>query len=57
MRESIKEILHSASELDSEKIQTLLKQIIPTYVPRDFVGPKLDQRDNSLSKPRIKAEA
>ncbi len=57
MYESIKEILHSASELDSEKIQTLLKQIIPTYVPRDFVGPKLDQRDSSLSKPRIKAEA
>ena len=45
----------SAERLDSEEIQLLLKQILPTYTPRNF-GPQLSDRAN-LPGLSIKAEA
>ena len=51
----IDELIESAKNLDSEKIQLLLNQIIPTYRPRTF-GPNLEEHDN-ISSRSIKAEA
>ena len=36
LSQGIQELLDAAEELDSEKIQLLLKQILPTYRPRTF---------------------
>ena len=52
---SIDKLIESAKNLDSEEIQILLDQIIPTYRPRTF-GPHLEDRDN-ISSRSIKAEA
>ena len=35
-KEGISELLIAAENLDTEKIQLLLRQIIPTYNPRSF---------------------
>ena len=35
-KQSINELLSAADRLDTEKIQIILKQILPTYEPRDF---------------------
>ena len=42
--EGIQELLNAAKELNSEKIQLLLKQILPTYRPRTFESNVVDQR-------------
>ncbi len=52
---SINELIDSAEKLDTEKIQLLLDQIIPTYRPRSL-SPHLEKRDNIASS-SIKAEA
>ncbi len=52
---SLNELIHAAENLDSEKIQLLLDQIIPTYRPRT-IGPHIEERD-SISSRTIKAEA
>ena len=39
----IKNLLDSAKYLKSEKIQTDLKKILPTYTPRDFVNPDIGE--------------
>ncbi len=55
LKPSIEEIILSAKNLDSEKIQMLLDQIIPTYRPRNFGSHK----ESIDSMPRVisKAEA
>ena len=53
--ELVKQLLDSANNLNSEEIQILLCQIIPTYKPRRF-GPHQDESD-SISRRMIKAEA
>ena len=52
---SIEELIMAAEDLDSERIQILLHQILPTYRPRTF-GPHQEEIDNM---PRVinKAEA
>ena len=55
LKPGIKELLISAKNLDSEKIQMLLDQIIPTYRPRNF-GPHKEGVD-TLSRVINKAEA
>ena len=52
---SIDRLIDSAKNLDSEKIQLLLDQIIPTYRPRTF-GPHLEEQKN-ISSISLKAEA
>ena len=52
---SLEDLLQSAKKLDSEKIQLLLDQIIPTYRPRTTVS-HIEERD-SISARSIKAEA
>ena len=52
---SIDELCTAAENLDSEKIQILLKQILPTYTTSNF-GLSLENR-TSLPISRIKAEA
>lgn len=52
---SLDELIHAAKNLESEKIQLLLDQIIPTYRPRT-ISPHLEERD-SISTRSIKAEA
>lgn len=52
---SLDELLKCAEKLDSEKIQILLKQIVPTYTPRSF-GPHIEN-SSDISLSRIKAEA
>ena len=54
--QSIEKLLIAAKELESEKIQSQLKEILPTYTPREFVASSLKDR-HSLSEARIKAEA
>ena len=49
------ELKNAAKNLDSEKIQLLLQQILPTYHPRTY-GPQLKIK-NDLTKTVIKAEA
>ena len=55
LKPSIEELILSAKNLDSEKIQMLLDQIIPTYRPRNFGSHK----ESIDSMPRVisKAEA
>tara|TARA_B100001248_G_scaffold262136_1_gene256269 strand:- start:1304 stop:2920 length:1617 start_codon:yes stop_codon:yes gene_type:complete len=53
---SINEIFKAAKELDSEKIQLLLDNIIPTYRPRIF-NPNLKERGDNIPSRSIKAEA
>tara|TARA_Y100001970_G_C14224767_1_gene854925 strand:- start:836 stop:2731 length:1896 start_codon:yes stop_codon:yes gene_type:complete len=54
-RSSLDELIKAAKDLDSEKIQILLGQIIPTYRPRTF-GP--NYKDNiHFSRRTVKAEA
>ncbi len=55
LKTSIDKLLDSAKNLNSEKIQLLLDQIIPTYRPRTF-GPNLENSDN-IPHRSIKAEA
>ena len=52
---SIKELIESAKKLDSEKIQFILAQILPTYKPRNF-GPRIEDSD-SFSNSSVKVEA
>ena len=52
---SLDELIYAAENLDSEKIQLLLDQIIPTYRPRT-IGPHIEEPDN-ISPRSIKAEA
>ena len=52
---SLDELIRAAEKLDSEKIQLLLDQIIPTYRPRTTVS-HIEERD-SISARSIKAEA
>jgi len=52
---SIDKLIESAKNLDREKIQILLEQILPTYRPRNF-GPHPEENDN-ISSRSIKAEA
>ena len=35
-KQSVEALLNAASQLDNDKIQLLLKQILPSYRPRDF---------------------
>ena len=44
---SLEDLLQSAKKLDSEKIQLLLDQIIPTYSPRTYGAQQEDS--NSLT--------
>jgi len=52
----IKSLIDSAEYLKSEKIQTDLKKILPTYTPRDFVNPNIDE-GGRLNHSNIKAKA
>ena len=51
---SLDKLMFSAEKLKSGEIQSLLKQILPTYTPRDF---STNTERNSLTSLRIKAEA
>ena len=53
MKESIINLLNAANELDSDKIQLLLRQILPTYQPRYFSQVLEKNKINTF----IKAEA
>ena len=55
LKPSIEELILSAKNLDSEKIQMLLDQIIPTYRPRNFGSHK--ESIDSISRVINKAEA
>ena len=48
-----KELLYAADQLDKEKIQSILKQIMPTYKPKSF-GRNIQKKSINYS---IKAEA
>ncbi len=52
---SLDNLLESAKNLDSEKIQLLLDQIIPTYRPRTFSPHQ--KESNTFSSRSVKAEA
>ena len=52
---SIQQLTEAAIALDSEKIQILLKQILPTYTPRVFTT-TLNDKDDATSQSSIKAE-
>ena len=56
LKPSIKELLLAAKNLDSEKIQMLLHQILPTYRPRTF-GPHQELIDSTPGVVVNKAEA
>ena len=45
LKPSIRRTNSAAKKLDSEKIQILLDQIIPTYSPRTF-GPHQEESDS-----------
>ena len=53
-KQGVIELIKSSEALDSEKIQALLKQIVPTYSPRSF---SLDLNQTKTSPISIKAEA
>ena len=53
---NIDELLDAAQNLDSEKIQILLKQVLPTYSPRTF-NSMLENSGSYQKVPKIKAEA
>ena len=36
MKQFVSELLNASEDLDSDKIQMLLKKILPTYTPRIF---------------------
>ena len=55
LNQSIRSLIDSAENLDREKIQLLLDQIIPTYRPRT-ISPHLENPDK-ISARSIKAEA
>lgn len=55
LKTSIDKLIDSAKKLDSEKIQLLLDQIIPTYRPRNFSS-HIENNDNIPNR-SIKAEA
>ena len=55
LKTSIEELIKAANNLDSESIQTLLDQVIPTYTPRN-IGPQKEE-NKSLQSRLIKAEA
>ena len=52
---SILKLIDSAENLESEKIQLVLKQILPTYTPLNFNNSI--QEENNLPRVSIKAEA
>ena len=52
---AIEKLLLSAKKLQSEQIQYLLREILPTYSPRALIAPLQEQA--SLSTPKLKAEA
>ena len=52
---AIEKLLLSAKKLQSEQIQYLLREILPTYSPRALIAPPQEQA--SLSTPKLKAEA
>ena len=53
MQQAVKELMKAAYELDSDKIQILLKQILPTYMPRNFNQMIEKEKNNQF----LKAEA
>ena len=55
LKHSLADLMVSSEKLDSERIQSVLKDIIPTYTPRVF-GPNVKNND-SVSISAIKAEA
>ncbi len=55
LKTSIEELIKAANNLDSESIQTLLDQVIPTYIPRNIGHQK--EENKSLQSRLIKAEA
>ena len=55
LKTSIEELIKAAKNLDSEKIQILLDQVIPTYTPRNK-GPQKEENKSFQSR-LIKAEA
>ena len=52
MQQAVKELMKAAYELDGDKIQILLKQILPTYT-RDFNQMIEKEKNNQF----LKAEA
>ncbi len=53
-KQSVLELIESSNDLDSERIQSLLKQILPTYTPRQFHS-AISQAERTAKS--IKAEA
>ena len=53
MQQAVKELMKAAYELESDKIQILLKQILPTYMPRNFNQMIEKEKNNQY----LKAEA
>ncbi len=55
LKTSIEELIKAAKDLDSERIQILLDQVIPTYTPR-IIGTQKEE-NKSLQSRILKAEA
>ena len=56
LKVTLDELQESAFNLNSEKIQYLLKQILPTYAPRTFESSIVNE-NQKVSSSRIQAEA
>ena len=51
---SVKRLLYAAENLESDKIQAQLKELLPTYQPRSFTPVT---KENKLESYAIKGEA